>query len=454
MTQDPRSQGARFLPAALAASVWAFSAVAFPQTPPLEFCEPSPEVQAELRIAVDKLFHLQPQERTYEKSREIFGPLLEKHPDDLHIHRAFLNSIVTPGPTGQEALVTEYTALAASHKGNPAFEYLRAAALLRAGHPEEARQLFQIVASSDPSFPWAHFALAGFHARSKDAADRSKGRPELEKLFSLCPDALDGFSLAIEVDDVAFQKRAADRLRVRLETTTGDEDRYPVLWALEYEVTPNADAYRSRVNADLARLRRKPLTVPRALAILAGIPKLGETPEDHAMAEEVYQVYPTLSPRIPRGWQRLLDPLPDFQLKDVAGKTWTRASLKGKTVLINFWATWCGPCRAELPKIQSIWEAARGRKEVLVLTFNTDRDEKLVKPFLKRNGYQFPVLFASTFLQKNAAGGTVIPQTWIVSKSGDLVRLTFGFTNGDPKWREKILALLEEVGRESPPKTE
>ena len=79
------------------------------------------------------------------------------------------------------------------------------------------------------------------------------------------------------------------------------------------------------------------------------------------------------------------------------GKTWSLKKLEGKTLLINLWATWCGPCRAELPHFQKLYERTKDRSDLALFTFNIDEELGLVEPFLKEHNYTFPVAPAYSF---------------------------------------------------------
>jgi thiol-disulfide isomerase/thioredoxin len=96
------------------------------------------------------------------------------------------------------------------------------------------------------------------------------------------------------------------------------------------------------------------------------------------------------------------------------GKTWRLKDLQGKTVLIASWATWCGPCRLELPYLQKFYEKVKNRSDIQVLTFNIDEDPGLVAPFVKKNRYTFPVL--SAFSMEDARG--FVPKAWVVDPRG------------------------------------
>jgi thiol-disulfide isomerase/thioredoxin len=141
-------------------------------------------------------------------------------------------------------------------------------------------------------------------------------------------------------------------------------------------------------------------------------------------------------------------PIPTFSLTDQQGKVWTLAGLKGKTTLLNVWATWCGPCRNELPHIQKLHEQVKNRSDIQVVTLNIDEDQHLVDPYLKQNNFSFPSLYANSFV-KTFAGSIGIPTTWIVDKSGIIRSESLGFSGNGDQWLEQTLKQLETVNQGS-----
>src|SRR5208283_6083662 len=83
------------------------------------------------------------------------------------------------------------------------------------------------------------------------------------------------------------------------------------------------------------------------------------------------------------------DPAPDFQLKDLAGKDLSLASAKGKVILLNFWATWCGPCRSEIPSLIELLNRYKDRLQIIGLADDDDPDA--VKQVVDSEGINFPV---------------------------------------------------------------
>lgn len=116
-------------------------------------------------------------------------------------------------------------------------------------------------------------------------------------------------------------------------------------------------------------------------------------------------------------WVESSEPLPAFELADLSGKVWKLSELQGKTVFANAWATWCGPCREELPVVQALHERLADRDDVVVLTLNMDSNPGAVAPYLTKEGFTFPVLLAFDYLQKDAEV-FAIPQSWILDATG------------------------------------
>jgi thiol-disulfide isomerase/thioredoxin len=139
-------------------------------------------------------------------------------------------------------------------------------------------------------------------------------------------------------------------------------------------------------------------------------------------------------------WKNPAKELPPWQLPDLAGKTWTLASLKGKTVLINVWATWCAPCRQEHPYLQKLLAKVQGRSDVQILTFNVDDELGNISPYMKENRYTFPVLLAKDYVN-DLLPLIAIPRNWVVDANGKWQWEQVGM--GPPqRWEETVLEKL------------
>jgi thiol-disulfide isomerase/thioredoxin len=134
-------------------------------------------------------------------------------------------------------------------------------------------------------------------------------------------------------------------------------------------------------------------------------------------------------------------PLPDVNLPDLAGKRWTSADLHGKAVLLNFWATWCGPCRSELPHIQRLFEVSKNRRDIAVVTVSVDDKPGIVEPYLKERKLTFPVLIAGPgSIRRWAPDG--IPLTYVVDPKGTIVQEQTGFGGKGDLWIAKMEGYL------------
>ena len=142
-------------------------------------------------------------------------------------------------------------------------------------------------------------------------------------------------------------------------------------------------------------------------------------------------------------WDSKSQTLPDFALTDLQGKAWKLADLKGKIAFINLWATWCGPCKMELPYVQKLSDQMKDRKDVLILTLNIDEEIGLVDPFMKENKYSFTVIPAQAYA--DGLGVYSIPRNWVVSVDGVLKFEGMGFGGEGDEWMKKATEMIEKV---------
>lgn len=128
-----------------------------------------------------------------------------------------------------------------------------------------------------------------------------------------------------------------------------------------------------------------------------------------------------------------LTPAIDFTLTDQYGNTHKLSDYKGKTVFLNFWATWCSPCRAEMPDIQKLYESSEteGENALVVLgvaapNLGNEKSEEEIKAFLEENGYTYPVLMDTTGEIFMSYGVNAFPTTFMITKEGKV----FGYASG------------------------
>lgn len=127
-----------------------------------------------------------------------------------------------------------------------------------------------------------------------------------------------------------------------------------------------------------------------------------------------------------------------FELKDQYGKTHTLSEYKGKVIFLNFWATWCPPCRAEMPDIQKLYERSpkEGEGAVIVLgvaspKLGNEKDEAGIKAFMDKNGYTYPVLMDAKGELFSAYGIRAIPTTFMIDREGNVYGRVQGALSGE-----------------------
>jgi thiol-disulfide isomerase/thioredoxin len=124
--------------------------------------------------------------------------------------------------------------------------------------------------------------------------------------------------------------------------------------------------------------------------------------------------------------------LPDFSLRDLQGTEISSAGLRGKVVLIDFWATWCQPCKKEMPGYQKLWERY-GSRGFVIVGFKLDimRDTEDPVQFAKRIGVRYPLVVAADDLKQKFGGIEGIPTTMLYDRHGILRKKVIGFEYTD-----------------------
>jgi peroxiredoxin len=120
-------------------------------------------------------------------------------------------------------------------------------------------------------------------------------------------------------------------------------------------------------------------------------------------------------------------PAPDFSLEDVDRKLWQLSALRGQVVVVNFWATWCPPCKRELPSLESLYQTV-ARKRVVVLGINAGENWETVTAFTAglKSALTFPILMDKKGAVMHAWQVKAPPSTYVVDRGGRIVLRALG----------------------------
>jgi thiol-disulfide isomerase/thioredoxin len=129
--------------------------------------------------------------------------------------------------------------------------------------------------------------------------------------------------------------------------------------------------------------------------------------------------------------------IPDFKLKAINGELTGPSDFKGKTIIVNFWATWCPPCRKEIPALIKI---QKDNPDVIILSINLDRETEKVVPFARNKGMNFPVLYGNDDVINKFGGVNLIPQTFVYGPGGNLIQKFNGMIS-----ESKLNSILAEI---------
>jgi len=135
---------------------------------------------------------------------------------------------------------------------------------------------------------------------------------------------------------------------------------------------------------------------------------------------------------------------PDFTLRSVGGPNLRLAEQRGQVVLVNFWATWCGPCRQEMPHLNRLYDRYRSAGFVL-LGVNIDDDPRAAADLAAKLGVQFPVLLDTDKRVSRAYDMSAMPATLLIDRDGRVRHIHRGYRDGvERTYEEQVRSLLRE----------
>jgi peroxiredoxin len=135
----------------------------------------------------------------------------------------------------------------------------------------------------------------------------------------------------------------------------------------------------------------------------------------------------------------------DFTLTDLQGKAWHLKDLRGQIVLVNFWATWCPPCRKEMPDLQSLY--AQFKNQGVVVLSISDEESAKVSPFVAERDITYPVLLDPGRKVNEEFKVEDIPKSFVYDRDGKLVAQSI-----DMRTKGQFLQMLAQAGLHSTPK--
>jgi cytochrome c biogenesis protein CcmG/thiol:disulfide interchange protein DsbE len=135
------------------------------------------------------------------------------------------------------------------------------------------------------------------------------------------------------------------------------------------------------------------------------------------------------------------DPAPDFKVKDLDGKDLSLEAYKGKVILLNFWATWCGPCRAEIPSLIELQSKYKDRMQIIGMVVDDD-DENEIRAVVKNETINYPVALSPLPVRMAYGGIMALPTVFIINPEGRVVQKHVGLFN-PVLYETEVRALLD-----------
>ena len=135
---------------------------------------------------------------------------------------------------------------------------------------------------------------------------------------------------------------------------------------------------------------------------------------------------------------------PDFTLKSADGRNYSLSELKGQAILLNLWATWCPPCRAEMPTIEKMYQEYKDQGLVVIAINMTYQDDpSSVVPFAQEYGLTFPILLDETGIVASAYQLRSLPSSFFINRKGIIQEVVIGGPMSEALLRTRIEKILQ-----------
>jgi peroxiredoxin len=135
---------------------------------------------------------------------------------------------------------------------------------------------------------------------------------------------------------------------------------------------------------------------------------------------------------------------PDFTLQDLSGRPVQLSTLKGKVVLVNFWATWCPPCREEVPSLLRLNRAMQGKPFQMLAISIDEGGKNAVNDFFKKLGSALPALLDTDGAVAKRYGTTGVPETFVIDTKGVIMKKVVGGLDWSAP---EVIAALDDLGK-------
>jgi peroxiredoxin len=147
-----------------------------------------------------------------------------------------------------------------------------------------------------------------------------------------------------------------------------------------------------------------------------------------------------------RDWQTHVgDAAPDIAVVMLDGSEKRLSDFRGKFVVLNFFATWCGPCNYELPHLQELWNELQANDRTTMLVVSREESEETVAAFVSEHGFTFPVALDPNRAAFSQFADNSIPRTYLIGPDGTILFQTLGFSDDTPVYQRELATLRQTI---------